>query len=427
MALARGSRALFPEHIKQEIQALIAVNCREIVHQGKDAKEEAQLEKMRKAFHGAESHASLLKQFMEGKEPFAGCFDKLPLENNREGNQVGLGCMLNLKDVLTCLPSSQFIVSERGFVIETLQASRGQNLSGRSLNDECRFASANCEIALKFHNDCCPNGELPSGKSFEDALFCARQKMHVHLHGAKDQQGCNRAVKKMSADHQEALARAIEEGTDMPAAPSPIVEEDMPEECFFTGHFAFALFHPDGCSMVSLSCFAVDGTGVKTKGGRKEARKKEAAEKHLNREKEHCPDDCNRRGVSSTQMAVAANIAQREEIENTRRIHDQMSIACNSHQSHTRELQTVNSMLAEARRLANEAPSSEHDQEIEHLTGWKGEICTNLQSIRKRKAALELESDANRKKARASVLTNFINLANPVSPAEESPFDTPNN
>ena len=44
---------------------------------------------------------------------------------------------------------------------------------------------AMCRMALKYFNEFCPDGKLPSGKSTEDMLLYVCQNLYIHLKGAK--------------------------------------------------------------------------------------------------------------------------------------------------------------------------------------------------------------------------------------------------
>lgn len=106
-SLLKGSvimapKVLLPDAVKQEIQALVSSNCKELVFQGRDAKETVQWDMMRKSYHGTESHTSHLKLFMQGKPPFDCCFNRVELQNNREGNEDRDSFMLELKEILHC-------------------------------------------------------------------------------------------------------------------------------------------------------------------------------------------------------------------------------------------------------------------------------------------------------------------------------------
>ena len=56
-----------------------------------------------KVFHGSTGYASILSSCLSGKGTAESLYNRLPIENNREGNDNrSNGHMLQLKDVLTC-------------------------------------------------------------------------------------------------------------------------------------------------------------------------------------------------------------------------------------------------------------------------------------------------------------------------------------
>jgi hypothetical protein len=57
-----------------------------------------------KRFHGAAGYVSVLSEVMEGKgEAGAAMFDRIPIENNREGNDKRTAShMLRLLDIFSC-------------------------------------------------------------------------------------------------------------------------------------------------------------------------------------------------------------------------------------------------------------------------------------------------------------------------------------
>ena len=80
-----------------------------------------------------------------------------------------------------------------------------------------------------------------------------QQKMFVKLYGSKDMKAAARSKKRSN---------------------QIVVEEDMPEQCAFSGLFVFILFAPHGTPDFKLSCLSEDGKGV-AMTGRKVAREAE--------------------------------------------------------------------------------------------------------------------------------------------------------
>jgi len=97
-----------PDKVLQELRCLLAVEGREMTmgREGEGLKGKEQDQHIGKTFHGSEGHASVLDKFLEGKCPHDQCFNKLPLENNREGNDKRKdGYVHELKEILHCDPS----------------------------------------------------------------------------------------------------------------------------------------------------------------------------------------------------------------------------------------------------------------------------------------------------------------------------------
>jgi len=134
-------------------------------------------------FHGTDGCSSVLELFIGAREPCTACFDEVPLENNREGNENrggSGGMMLELKEIFHCDPSSRHIFGQRGFTKEALAIGRGSKASsGRILMAEKALSTAaNYRKAVAHLQEFCdedPDFNLPSGKELEDALsFCQR-------------------------------------------------------------------------------------------------------------------------------------------------------------------------------------------------------------------------------------------------------------
>jgi hypothetical protein len=62
-----------------------------------------QMNLQEKVFHGSSGYASLLTSCLSGKGSTECLYDRLPVENNREGNDKRTSeHILRLKDVVTC-------------------------------------------------------------------------------------------------------------------------------------------------------------------------------------------------------------------------------------------------------------------------------------------------------------------------------------
>jgi hypothetical protein len=119
---------------------------------------------------------------------------------------------------------------------EAIALNKGEKLNGRNIYDRALSCIAMCKVALRYYyHEFCPGGKLPSSKTVEDMLLHVRQKMYVHLRGAKN----NSPIKKDEADQKI------------------YTEEDMPDKrLFLMGglHFFSLVPHTDSPTQCSLVC-----------------------------------------------------------------------------------------------------------------------------------------------------------------------------
>ena len=94
------------DSVTQEILNLLSLHARDVlmVQKAGGAKDVQQESFVEDVYHGSEAHASLLQQFIDGKSPYDGLFEQLPITNNRPGNndRASTGFTLRLRDELTC-------------------------------------------------------------------------------------------------------------------------------------------------------------------------------------------------------------------------------------------------------------------------------------------------------------------------------------
>jgi hypothetical protein len=95
----------FPLPLVQEVRNLVALLCREACMKDKASGETVDGQKIlhEKCFHGDASRVSLLDKVCSGKGDFASMYAKIPIENNREGNdERSDSYMLQLLDIFSC-------------------------------------------------------------------------------------------------------------------------------------------------------------------------------------------------------------------------------------------------------------------------------------------------------------------------------------
>jgi hypothetical protein len=95
----------FPDRLVQEFRNLVSVLCRETCMMDKASGESVggQQTMQEKVFHGSTGYASLLTVCLSGKGNTESLYNRLPIENNREGNADRREpYMLQMRDVFTC-------------------------------------------------------------------------------------------------------------------------------------------------------------------------------------------------------------------------------------------------------------------------------------------------------------------------------------
>ena len=250
-----------PDAIVQEIRHLLSVHCKETVYgdaaDGADSK--GQVKMMEKVYHGSGGYASVMDKFIKGEGEYANCFHKIPMQNNREGNEERSGTteMLQLMTVFHCDEESSYIVHERGFTRDALAETKDDKVPGRTLSEKAVSALANYKFALKYTNEFMSGGKYPSGKTFEDLALFVRQQMYLQFKGGKS----NKTKKN-----------------------NDVTVEEMPDKYLFHGYMAWALYCPYGLGDTTLSCMSVDGKNPGTDKGRKAARGRVADIKNKDRQ-----------------------------------------------------------------------------------------------------------------------------------------------
>ena len=344
-----------PASLVQEIQNTLAIHCREIVYQAKakGAKMDKQMEIMFKAFHGTEAHASVLDSFIMGTGLYSEAFDKADIDVNRAGNQdrAADGCMLLLKDLLHCDPSSNFAVHDPGFSREAIAVVKGERIAGRNLNDKAMKVLANYKYALKFHKQFVDSRDNnPSGTKLADMLLFVRKKMFVEFRGCK-----NRPTGAPPKD---------KDGNE-----KEFTEEDMPCKWVFNGYMAFALFGPQPIAGETFSSLSEDGKNIATKSRAAAEKEEEAALKARERAVGtggYIPEQY-RRCVSLDYKAQSAFMAQTE--------HN------NSLQTYREELYRL--ALKEKDSLRQEFEMSQAMASLDKHAKWHHDIIRRMSELRR--------------------------------------------
>ncbi len=213
------------------------------------------------------------------------------------------------------------------------------------------------QVGSQVFHEFCPNGTLPSGKTFEDMLLFVRQKMFVHLLGAKN----NKSNSKKKDDPAKSLT-----------------EEEMPGKWMFNGWLVFVLYGtPEGLTKNSLSCLSENGKDV-PKDSRSSARASEA-KLAADERRTHVGS----RGISVQDRVTLVTLSQSEFRDETKNIRELLAI-CNAQETNTlNSLKLTCSMLAEA----------DNEQEKKYHRKRKLQLLERLEELDDRKRRLERESD----------------------------------
>jgi hypothetical protein len=254
-------------------------------------------------------------------------------------------------------------VNERGFNRDAIASHKGENINGRNLYDKALTSIAMCKLAMKYHDEFAPNGKNPSGKTMEDMLLYVRQKMFVHLRGAKNNKSNSR-----KKDEDKTLT-----------------EEDMPDKWLFNGWFVFVMYGPQGVCATSLSCLSRDGKDV-VKVSRAETRDKVAKVEDDKRRADN-GTAAGARGVSMQDQITLATLSHCQFREASQNVREHLFLI-NSQETNTlNALQLTREMLKDA---DTEAERKYHRKRKLHLLA-------RLEELDERKKELEAEADRLRR------------------------------
>ena len=346
-----------------------------------------------KVFHGSEGYSAVLDMFMDGTGLYRDAFNRVPIENNREGNEQrsvdkdGNAYMLELKSILTCDLSGRYIVHEDGFTRQSLaEDKKGGLIKGRNLADRALTGIANYKHTLKYYNDFCgPDRQLPSGKSVEDALFFCRRKMYVRLR-----------TEYLISQEKRKQKQASKKGDVYEPKDVSVSEDDMPEGYLYNGYFAFVLFGPKGLSNKTLSCL-MEKEGNVSKKGRAQIRKEATEVKNKER------SSGVGRGVSTKDSFAFAALEQNQMRDEARNVRELLLIANQDEANALKQLEMMENML-------NRAIDRDDDDRIQVLTEKQDKIFQELENIGSHKRKLQQLSDrlllSDQKRAVSAVMVS---------------------
>jgi hypothetical protein len=227
-----------PDIVVQEIRNTLALHCRDIVMANKadGEKSDKQALLVGKCFHGTESHASVLKLFMEGRGLYENIYEKVEIEPNRAGNddRGKEGVMLMLLDIIHCDPGktsgsrgksrsmfasrvfftdrllsvhstgAKYAVHDPGFNWDTIAKNKGELVTGRNLQERALTAIHNYKFALKFSKEFLDSRQnTPSGCKLPDLLLYVRQKMFVEFRGCRNKPSASQGKRGLTEEDME--------------------------------------------------------------------------------------------------------------------------------------------------------------------------------------------------------------------------------
>lgn len=361
------------EYIVKEVRNLLAVYIRDMVFRRGAMSKKAQEDLMEQLFLGSGLDTiSQVERFLDGDGDFDRLWDETEIQNNETGNEHRRRKLV-LKEVLHCLPASNFVAHKGEFVKERLfvkTKNAKAHVGGRALTDNATQAIMCAKHALAMADQVLVNGELPSGWSTEDLYVFVRKKMYVKFFG-----------KFVPPNDDE--TEAVEEGT-------------MPEAYLFCGYMLFVAFGPFPLSGRKLDILALGESS--TPEGRAASRK--AATKLAKEERDAGytgkPSSSPRgpRGISNDQRAGAATLAESHYQAQGRGLREDISHAIVMEENLVKQYNTAferwekyESKPGEAYEkiaAASFADYSRLNTEIEQVKAMRGLLQTQLELHRNR-------------------------------------------
>ena len=355
-----------PDAVGQEVRNLIALQCRDalMVQRAQGAKEIQQESFMEKTFHGSEAHSSSLRTFLKGESPFELFFERVPISNNRPGNELcgdTNGMMLEVREIFHCDPAAVCCTQDDGLTFEFLAKHQGKKLTGRNLIDRSLKVVKHYKFFLKYFKEYADaNKDNPSGLKLEDMCLYVRQKTYVLFRGSQNAGGGNKTKE--------------------------FLEENMPVKYFPNGWFVFVMFGPMAVAGFTFGCLSEDDSNVQ-KIGREETRRNELEQKKRERESGvggYVPSDYTR-GSTISEKAKAAFLAQSELDNEKKNILGLLQQANSDHSATVSELREVRECIRDCK---SEQPDFENKKEMDvwskelhSLTQWRIRVINKLATI----------------------------------------------
>ena len=138
-------------------------------------------------------------------------------------------------------------------------------------------------------------------------------------------------------------------------------------------------------------------------------------------------EDPNRRGVSASDQAAAAHLAQQSLFAEQRNVRELLNYANNDHRTTITELQVIGGQLREVevdlKSRGYTAQQIAEEPEVMSLRQLKSDIFKRLLEVKSKKRQLEVESEILMPKRRTQAASAFISRAG-LPATQESPLAT---
>jgi hypothetical protein len=230
-------------------------------------------------FHGDtndEDSISLADSLLKGHGYFGELWDKIPLNNNEDGNEEAEGGhKLVLKNSIS-LDHEKNYVANSAFTMNSLQRKSSNSqlpISGRALYDAAKDSWKEMKKALVFASDFMPDGKLPSGKTIEDFFLYVRKGMWAHYYAKKTKAAVNVDDDKAAVTPAAATAPAAEPTVEEFAEANNYIDVDkvvLPSLSWtYIGWACFVCFHPLTSNYAQLPIISMEELTTNTKETKK--------------------------------------------------------------------------------------------------------------------------------------------------------------
>lgn len=289
--------------IMKELQRCIAFRCYNEVLTSGNSKSNKELQtKMHSLYFGKandEDNVSYSQQMLLGSQTFKPLFE-VATDVARGTTTLVMKSCFHCTDETIVVSSNNRDKGINAAVLSSKGINNRSQITARSLWDMAKQVEKNGKKALAIVQlSNFKDGNLPSGKTFEDYLLFIRESMFREM----------KATPEYNAEDDEDDEKSAAGEVDADSA------AEMPDSWFFPGYLAFVLWGPmvppaGDPNNKAEAFFITDDPSKNTSkksGGRAAARKRDAAEESVARSSASVSDG---RGLNNSQALLAASIAQ---------------------------------------------------------------------------------------------------------------------